>query len=607
LSTQEGKRSRQSSTTTQAISGRSDRDPVHERQRHARVGRQIARLRRARTVAALLPVQLKPDQTKRVQTKPDQTKRVQTEHDRHRSLGVRALHDIVSSRILIPALLALMLVCVGGLLMAQTGTAPTDGPTNNPVPPVHAFDATALIWKLVAVVVLIFVNALFAIAEYSLITVRSTRVEQLVEEGNRSAVLIQRMKSSSENSTRMMATIQTGVTMVATLSSALAATSAVDPLMVWLQHHTPALIANHAGSIALVLVTLPVAVLSLVIGEIAPKSLAYRHSERFALIAVHPVSWMEMIFAPAVVLLTFLSNLVVRPLGGTASFTLPAVGKEELEIIMEKGVEQGVVDTSEKDMITSVLDFGDTVARKVMTPRLDLTVFEVNGSVPDLVRLISASGHSRIPVYEKDLDNIVGIVHAKDLLYVLNAPPGEGHDHVTIRKVMRPAYFIPETKKVDELLSEFRRSRQQLAIVVDEYGVTSGLVTIEDLLEEIVGDIQDEYDQEEPMVQVLDARTSIFDGLMPLGDVNERMDLELPEDEADTIGGFVFNLLGHQAQQGERTYFDGAEFVVESTDGRRITKVRLIRESPPPQNDGRPNESSSAEQSAGASTAGRAS
>jgi len=384
------------------------------------------------------------------------------------------------------------------------------------------------------------------------------------------------MKSSPDNSTRMMATIQTGVTLVATLSAALAATSAVEPLAAWLRLQCPAWIGGHAASIALVLITLPVAILSLVIGEIAPKSLAYRHSERFALIAVHPVSWMETALAPAVAFLTFLSNVVVRPFGGTASFTLPAVGKEEFEIMMEKGVEQGVVDTSEKAMITGVLDFGDTVARKVMTPRLDLTAYEANGSIPDLVRLITASGHSRIPVYEKDLDNTVGIVHAKDLLNLLNLPAGEARERISIRNVMRPAYFIPETKKVDELLGEFRRSRQQLAIVRDEYGVTSGLVTIEDLLEEIVGDIQDEYDREEPMVQVLDAHTSILNGLMPLGDVNERMNLDLPEDEADTIGGLVFNLLGHQAEQGEQAEYDGVTFIVETTDGRRITKVRMI-------------------------------
>jgi putative hemolysin len=494
---------------------------------------------------------------------------------------VRALQLPPHFRFLIPILMVALLAFGANLLLAQNG-APHAG--QNTVLPTgqqkaDPIDTARLAWELIAVVALIFVNALFAIAEYSLITVRGTRIEQLVEENNRSAVLVQRMKSSPDNSTRMMATIQTGVTLLATLSSALAATSAVEPLAAWLSAHSPALIAAHANSVALVLVTLPVAILSLVIGEIAPKSLAYRHAERFALIAVHPVSWMEAVLAPVVALLTFLSNLVVRPFGGTASFTLPAVGKEELEIIMEKGVEQGVVDNSEKEMITGVLDFGDIVARKVMTPRLDLTAFEVGGAIPDLVRLITASGHSRIPIYEQDLDNIVGIIHAKDLLNLLNLPPGEARDRIKIRNVMRPAYFIPETKKVDELLSEFRRSRQQLAIVRDEYGFTAGLVTIEDLLEEIVGDIQDEYDSEEPMmVQVVDAYTSLMDGLTPLSDVNERMDLDLPEDEADTIGGFVFNLLGHQAVQGERARYGQVEFVVEATDGRRITRVRLTRE-----------------------------
>ncbi len=444
------------------------------------------------------------------------------------------------------------------------------------------FDPVQLVWQLVAVFILILVNAFFAIAEYALITVRPTRIRQLVEENNRSAILVQRMRES-QNSTRMMATIQTGVTLIATLSSALAATSAVAPLAHWLQHHAPGFLANHASSVALLLVTLPVAILTLVIGEIAPKSLAFHHSERFALIAVHPIAWLETVLSPIVAFLTFLSNLILKPFGGTASFTVPVVNEEEIKILVDSGEEQGVLDPDETEMIHSVLEFGDTVVRKVMTPRIDLTAFEVNGSLAELIKLVSASGHSRIPVYEGNLDDIVGIVHAKDLL---DLPLDSSRDGVPIRSVMRPPYFIPESKKVDELLAEFRRSRQQLAIVRDEYGVTAGLVTIEDLLEEIVGDIQDEYDEEEPMVQVLDTHTSILDGRMSIDDVNERMNLNLPDTEADTIGGFVFSLLGHQAEKGERVEYEDVEFVVEATDGRRITKVRLNRRrepQPPPQ------------------------
>lgn len=426
-------------------------------------------------------------------------------------------------------------------------------------------------WQMTLVVALICLNAFFAIAEYALITVRKTRIAHLVEEGSRNARLVQRLL---ENPTRMMATIQTGVTVIATLSSALAAFAAVEPL-------ANTLIANgfptRAHTVALLLVTLPVALLSLIVGEIAPKSLAVRFPERFALIAVHPIYWLQNVLTPAVVLITWLSNHLVRPFGGTASFTVPAVNKEELEILVEQSEEQGVLESAATEMIHSILDFGETVARKVMTPRIDLSAIDADCSLSELIALVTNSGHSRIPVYEGDLDNIIGIVHAKDLL-TLNT---DGvRDQMAIRAVMRAAYFIPETKKVDELLKEFRRSRQQLAIVRDEYGVTSGLVTIEDLLEEIVGDIQDEYDTEEPMVQVLDATTTICDGKLGLSEVNDRLGLELPEEEADTIGGFVFGLLGHQAAQGETVSFEGMVFVVEATDGRRITKVRILRQNP---------------------------
>ena len=486
-------------------------------------------------------------------------------------------------RIWIWALTLALLLVAGGLLMAQDSAGPAKTlvtaqtalssahDTLNPPDgkPREIFDPAKLLFAFV----LICVNAFFSIAEYSLITVRRTRIRQLAEEGSRNAAMIESLLA---HPTRLMATIQTGVTVLVTISSALAATSAVGPLGDWIKEHSHGhgFAYQHYGAIALVAVTLPVAIVALVVGEVAPKSLVVRNPEPFALFVVEPIRWLQIILAPIVGLLTFLSNMVVKPFGGTVSFTIPSVNKEELEILVEQSVEQGVVDEGEKNMLTSILDFGDTVARRIMTPRIDLTAFPVTGSMPDLIGLVYASGHSRIPIYEGDLDNIVGIIHAKDLLQLVG---DDKRDTVPIRDVMRPPYFIPETKKVDELLAEFKRSKQQLAMVRDEYGVTSGLVTIEDVVEEIVGDIQDEYDEEEPQVQVLSSTTSILDGKMSLSDVNERMGLHLPEDEADTIGGFVFGLLGHAAAQGERAQWEDTEFIVEETDGRRITKIRLIR------------------------------
>lgn len=471
-------------------------------------------------------------------------------------------------------------IVIGILIIASTHLAPAQpgSGSHGPVdavrlPAASPVDTGGIVISLLIVIVLVFVNALLALAEIALITVRKTRIRQLVEEGNASAIKVDRLL---QHPTRLMATIQTGITLIATFSSTIAATSMVEPLARWLQ--TLNLGTRSAESLALVCITLPVALVTLVIGEIAPKSLAVRHPERFALIAVHPVGWLQFLLTPAVAVLTVLSNMVVRPFGGTAHFTTPAVNEEELKILVEAGEEQGMLEPEETEMIHSVLDFGDIVVRKVMTPRIDLTAMDVTAPMPNLITLVHLSGHSRIPVYEEDLDNIVGVVHAKDLLALAG---DSSRDTVPIRSVMRPPYFIPETKKVDRLLQEFRHSKQQLAIVRDEYGVTSGLVTIEDLVEQIVGDIQDEYDVEEPMIQVLDRHTTIVDGRVGLSEINDRMDLELPEDEADTIGGFVFGLLGHQAEQGERIRWRTVVFVVEATDGRRITKVRLIR----PEND----------------------
>jgi len=475
-------------------------------------------------------------------------------------------------RLLAPILVVALLLA-GASLFAQTtedGAPPTGSLPRTAFP--H-FNTSRLIWDLVVVLLLILVTAFFALAEYALITVRKTRIRQLVEEGNRAAILVERML---EHPTRMMATIQTGITLVATVSSAFAATSAVAPLSAWLQTH--GLTEGAATFFAFLLVVVPVTILSLVIGEIAPKSLAVQNSERFALVVVYPISWLQWLLAPGVWLLTHLSNLVVRPFGGTASFTTPAVNEEELKLMVEASEEQGVLQAEETEMIHSILDFGDTVVRKVMTPRIDMTAVNIAEPMETIVRHIAESGHTRIPVYESDLDNIVGVVHAKDVLTLLVERPSA---MTSISEIVRPAYFIPETKKVDELLAELRRSKQQIAIVRDEYGVTAGLVTIEDLIEEIVGEIQDEYDVDEPTIQVIDAHISILDGRMSLSDVNDRMGLELPEDEADTIGGFVFGLLGHQAEQGERVFWEGIEFVVEATDGRRVTKVRLIRHTEP--------------------------
>jgi putative hemolysin len=461
----------------------------------------------------------------------------------------------------IALLFAALFVVLQSTVWAQNrGTSPPEGQGAN------------LLTDSVIIVVLLIVSLLFVLAETALLTVRRTRIEQLVEEGNRSAKLVAALLAEP---TRMLATLQVGLTLVQLFSAGEATNRFAEPLRNFLAARFPGtFVAANAGTISIITVILIVSLLTLVIGEITPKSLAIRHAERIALTAVRPIRWLQIILAPLVSLVTILSSVIVRPFGGTLSFHASALSEEELKIMVEQSEEHGVIETEEKEMIHKVFEFGDTLARQVMTPRADITAEEADASVDHLIRTVTESGHSRLPIYDDDLDNIVGIVHVKDVLRAIT----ENDPNVSIRSLLRPPYYIPENKRVDDLLTDFKRNKTQLAIVRDEYGTVVGLVSIEDLLEEIVGEIQDEYDvEEEPLIRNVDEQTSIVDGKMLIDDFNDRMGVELPTEESDTLGGFVFGLLGHQPGQGERATWDGMEFQVEETDGRRIQKVRVIK------------------------------
>ncbi len=429
---------------------------------------------------------------------------------------------------------------------------------------------SGIAWSVVLIFALILLNAFFAMAEIALVSIRKTRIKQLIEEGVQRARVVQRLL---EDPTRLLATVQIGVTLVGFFASAAGAVTLAQPVSEFFARTGIPILADSAAGLAVFLVTLIIGYLSLVVGEISPKSIALRNAEKVALWSAGPLMLLSYVLYPVIKVVTWTSNLLVRPFGGTASFSPPVVTEEELKMLVEAGEEEGVLEEEEREMIHSIFEFTDTVVRKVMIPRIDMKTVDVEAPVDELLDMIMKAGHSRIPIYEEDVDHIVGIVHAKDLLRGLHE-----HDrNLSIRELMRPPYIIPENKKVDELLAEFKKSKIQLAIVVDEYGGTAGLVTIEDLLEEIVGDIMDEYDVEEPMVEVIDENMIIVDARMPIDEINEQMDLELPEEEFDTIGGFVFGLFGKQPHLGESVEYDGAELTIEKTDGRRIQKVKVIK------------------------------
>lgn len=463
---------------------------------------------------------------------------------------------------------ALLGVTAGVVAVAQSGVLAQTSTSG-------ASAVSRPIWGSMAiVVVLVLANGMFAMAEAALLSVRRTRVDQLAEEGNQRALVVKQLLSQP---TRMLSTLQVGATLVSLFSAGAAADSMVEPLGSFLRSRfAGTFLMPHVGWIAFVTVLLAVSLLTLVVGEIAPKSIAVRFAEPISLAVAYPLRWLQHSTTPVVCAVTWLSGIFVRPFGVSAQFHSTVMSEDELKMMVEQSEEYGVIETQEKEMIHSIFDLGDTRVSQVMTPRLDITAIEADASFEELVQVVTASGHSRLPVYDDNLDNIVGVVHAKDVLQGIT-----GTAHATcIRDLMRQATFIPDSKRVDDLLTEFRRHHQHLAIVRDEYGTVTGVVTIEDILEEIVGEIQDEYDREDPPVRQIDECTVSVDARMSIADFNERMGVELSEEEADTVGGFVFGLLGHQPRQGEKAVWDALEFTVEATDGRRVQRVTVRKVEP---------------------------
>lgn len=430
-------------------------------------------------------------------------------------------------------------------------------------------DPNRILSEIILIVVLVFINAFFAAAEMALVSVRRTRIKQLVEENNPRAFTVQKLL---DKPTSFMATIQIGITLIGFMASAFAAVSIADIaakglIVIGLPHST-------ARPVAVVGITVILSFFTLVIGEIAPKSLAMQHAEKFSLALGGPILFLSYLALPAVKIVSFFSDLIVRPFGTHVRFTNPILTEEEFKMLVETGEEEGVIEEEEKEMIHSIFDFTDTVARQVMVPRTDMDAAPVTSSLEELLDVITTTGHSRIPIYEENVDNIIGVVHAKDLLPVLR----QDKRLFDIKTVMREAYFIPETKDVDELLAEFKRGNIQMAIVRDEYGGTAGLVTVEDLLEEIVGEIRDEYDIEEPLIEVIDKDHAVVSARMSIDDLNEQMDLEIPEsEEYETIGGFVFDLFGRQPDQGETISYLNIDFTVKDLESGRLHRIEVVR------------------------------
>jgi len=435
---------------------------------------------------------------------------------------------------------------------------------------------------LAVVVLLILVGGFFAASEIALITVKRHRLSQLADDGNRSARTAQRLV---EDPSRFLATIQIAITFLGFLAGAVGAVAFSDALADVIRLIPLGVIADAADTIAFVIVTLVVALASIVVGELVPKTLALNFPERLALGVAAPISFIEGLLRPIVWFVTRISAVLVRLLGGKEKPQGGYLSTEELKLLVETGSEQGGIEEEEKEMIHGVIELGDKVVHEVMVPRIGIRAINVDNPLDEVLEMIVRAGHSRLPVFDESLDNIVGILYAKDLLPYLKGN-GRSNGSIDIRALVRPPVYVPESKKVDDLLHEMQVQKRHIAIVVDEYGGTAGLVTLEDVVEEIVGEIQDEYDTEEAMVEDVSTDEELayrLDGRVSMDDLRDLFDLsddDEPDEEAyDTVGGFVVHRVGRIPLPGAEVQFrDGVRVVVEGAEPRRVAKVIVSRE-----------------------------
>ena len=431
----------------------------------------------------------------------------------------------------------------------------------------HAISSSLPWWGTLLIILgLVLVNAVFALAETALLALRPARVEQMQEEGRRGARSVQQVMN---NIAVFSATMQIGRILVSFTVAVLTALLLAKPLA---QHLTDLKFFS-ASSQSVVITAILVGLVMMVIGEIAPRSLVMQSPDVWALRLAPFVQFCAVIFTPFRVSTLWLSNVLVKPFGAKAQFATPMITREEFGKMLDSSGKSGEIDDDEAKIINNVFDLSETLVRSVMTPRTDITALPVDATLTQVIDMIVASGHSRLPVYENSVDNILGMMHVKDLLPRLR----EGASEIPLKRIVRPATFVPETRRVGDLLEEMRRSKNQIAIVQDEYAGTAGIVSIEDLLEEIVGDIRDEYDVDEPDMQVLSSTESLIDARMSIDDVNDRLGTQLADKDYDTIGGLVFGMLGHEPLPGERVKSDNMEFIVEELEGRRVKTIRAIR------------------------------
>lgn len=422
--------------------------------------------------------------------------------------------------------------------------------------------------NLIFLIFLTLVNAFFSCTEMAIVSINKNKINMLAEKGNKRAKLVLKLL---EEPTNFLSTIQVAITLSGFFASASAATNFSYVVENWLSVFA----IPYTKEISLILVTVVLSFFTLVFGELVPKRIALQKAEGIGLFSVRIVYLISLVVLPFIKLLSFSTNFVLKIIGMDLKNMEEKVSEEEIKSLIEIGEKHGVFNETEKEMITSVLSFDNKIAREIMTPRKNVYFINIDKELNLYLDELLEMRHSRIPIYQGEKDNIIGILYMKD--FIIEARK-KGFENVDIKSIMQKPYFIPENKNIDILFKEFQKNKIFVALLIDEYGSFSGLVTMEDLIEEVMGDIEEIYDEDEPKLEKLDKDNYLVDGLYSMRELNYDLDMKLENDDVDTVSGFVINLLGKIPEEGEKlkVEYNNLTFEVLEIKDHCIQKIKII-------------------------------
>lgn len=427
-----------------------------------------------------------------------------------------------------------------------------------------------MISQLIFLFILILLNAYFAATEIAFISLNDAKIEKQVKDGNKKAKQIQKML---KNPSKFLATIQIGITLAGFLSSAFASDAFAGMLAPVLNEWMPFINIATWQNISIVIITIILSFFTLVFGELVPKRLAMKYYEKISFATIGVIKGISVVTAPFVKLLTWSTNIVSK-LFGVGEQDEEIVTEEEIKMMVDQGEEKGSIEENEKELINNVFEFNDIIASEIMTYRTDVYAIEINENIYEILDEIDEYKYSRIPVYEETIDDIKGILFLKDILKLVST-----RKEFKIADIMREAYFVPESKPIDEIFEELQANKMQMAIVVDEYGGTAGLLTMEDILEELVGNIFDEYDDVEVEYKRLDDNTYLIEGSVSLYELKKILDIKLPEGDYETLSGYLIEKLGRLPEEDEHPVIEDEHltYKIEEYEDRRIKWVKVCK------------------------------